>query len=61
MGSPTITHAIEKYLESVRLSRSFNTSRTYANAMNVLLAVLKENGVDPQNSPVSDLSEDEGQ
>ena len=58
MGSPTITHAIEKYLESVRLSRSFNTSRTYANAMNVLLAVLKENGVDPQNSPVSDLSED---
>jgi site-specific recombinase XerD len=58
MDAPTIAQAVEKYLESVKLARSHNTGRTYANAMHVLMNVLKENGVDPQVSPVSKLSED---
>jgi integrase len=58
MDSPTIAQAVEKYLESVKLARSPNTGRTYANAMRVLCDVLKENGVDPLISPVSGVSED---
>jgi len=58
MDNPTIAQAIDKYLESVKLARSLNTSRTYANAMHVLSAVLKENDVNPQASPASKLSED---
>ncbi len=58
MTAPTINQAIEKYLESVKLARSLNTSRTYANAMNALLDVLRENELDPEVSPVSDLTED---
>ena len=58
MDSPTIAQALEKYIDSVKLARSPNTSRTYANAMHVLSAVLKENNVDPQVSPASGLSED---
>jgi integrase/recombinase XerC len=53
----TTAQAIEQYLESVKMSRSPNTGRTYTNAMHILVAVLKEHGVDPQNSPVYDLSE----
>jgi integrase/recombinase XerC len=58
MTGPTINQAVNKYLESVKLARSPNTSRTYANAMNTLLIVLKENDFDPEVSPVSDLTED---
>ncbi len=58
MTGPTITQAVNKYLESVKLARSPNTSRTYANAMNTLLSVLKENDLDPEVSPVSELTED---
>src|SRR5664280_2719356 len=54
----TIAQAIENYLESVKLARSPNTSRTYANAMHVLGAVLKENDMDPHVSPAAELKED---
>jgi integrase/recombinase XerC len=53
----TISRAVEQYLDSVKLARSPNTGRTYANAMHLLNAVLKENGLDPQFSPVSELTE----
>jgi integrase/recombinase XerC len=58
MESPTIIQAVKKYLESVKLARSPNTARSYSNAMHILVDVLKENGVDPQVSPVSELTED---
>jgi len=58
MTGPTINQAVNKYLESVKLARSPNTSRTYANAMNTLLSVLKDNDLDPEVSPVSELTED---
>jgi integrase/recombinase XerC len=58
MDSLKIAQAINKYLESVNLARSINTGRSYANAMQLLAAVLNENDLNPANSPVSDLSED---
>lgn len=58
MDDLTIAQAVENYLESVKLARSLNTGRTYANAMHLLLNVLKENRVDPQASPISKITED---
>ena len=58
MDDLTIVQAIEKYLESVRLSRSHNTCRTYSNAMHFLIDVLKKNDIDPLNTPASTLMED---
>jgi integrase/recombinase XerC len=54
----TIVQAKERYLESVFMARSPNTARSYSNAMNILVAVLRENNVDPQTSPVAILTED---
>jgi site-specific recombinase XerD len=58
MDDLTIALAMKNYLESVKLARSPNTSRTYANAMHLFSNVLKENKLDPQLSPVAKLSED---
>ena len=58
MDAPTINQAVQKYLGSVKLARSPNTAHTYASAMNVLLAVLKENGINPNAASASELSED---
>ena len=57
MDAPTITQAIEQYLDSVKMARSLNTGRTYTNAMHIFLSVLKDHGLDPQASPVSKLTE----
>ncbi len=57
MDALTITQAIEQYLESVKMARSPNTGRTYTNAMHILVNVLKDHGLDPKLSPVSELSE----
>ena len=57
MDAPTISQAIEQYLESVKMARSPNTGRTYTNAMHILVDVLKDHGQDPQLSPVSVVSE----
>ena len=58
MEAPTtIALAVEQYLEAVKMARSLNTSRTYANAMHILVDVLKEHGMDPQVSPISGLTE----
>ncbi len=53
----TIAQAIIKYLDSIKLARSANTGRTYTNAMMVFQSVLKQNMLDPNNSPVSMLTE----
>jgi len=58
MESPTITQTIAKYLDTVRMARSVNTGRAYANGMHLFTAVLKENHLDPERSPVSALTED---
>jgi integrase/recombinase XerC len=58
MTDLTIEQAIGKYLDSIKLSRSANTGRSYANAMHLLADVLRENSIDPQIAPVISLSED---
>ena len=58
MNSPTISQVIAKFLDTVRLARSRNTVRSYANGMRVLASVLKDNQLDPDHSPVEVLTED---
>jgi len=55
---PTIISSVETYLDSVRLARSENTARTYRNAMNIFLEVLRQNDLDPPKTPVGRLNED---
>ena len=53
-----IQTCIQNYLNSVKLSRSANTYRTYANAMKLFTGVLEKNGLDVETAEVSALSED---
>ena len=53
-----IKECIERYLNSVKLSRSANTYRTYANAMRLFTEVLTENEIDIEKSEISELNED---
>lgn len=54
----TIAEAIQAYLDSVQLSRSENTARTYGNAMRSFAFSLEERGRDVEETEVSQLSED---
>ena len=54
----TINEVIQEYLDSVALSRSENTARTYKNALNVFCQVLMDNDLNPDESQINDLSED---
>ena len=56
--SPTLLETIEQYLESVSLSRSQNTARTYRNAMLSFRATLADHGIPATSTPVTDLKED---
>ena len=51
----TISKAIEDYLETVRLSRSENTLRTYHNAMKSFSFVLEDNHLPSDKKLISDL------
>ncbi|HHX09083.1 MAG TPA: tyrosine-type recombinase/integrase [Chloroflexi bacterium] len=53
-----IQACIQNYLNSVKLSRSANTYRTYANAMRLFSDVLAKNGLDPKSADLSELTED---
>ncbi len=53
-----IQACIQNYLNSVKLSRSANTFRTYANAMRLFSDVLAKNGLDPKSADLSELTED---
>ena len=54
----TVGQAVDNYLDAVTLSRSVNTSRTYQNGLRLFLQVLKKHGVDPENTPINQLTED---
>ncbi len=54
----TLLETIEQYLESVNLSRSENTARTYRNALLAFRATLADHGRPVTSTPVSDLTED---
>ncbi len=54
----TIDAALTGYLDSVKLSRSAHTARTYANAVSAFRAVLLKNAIDPSRAPTAELRED---
>lgn len=58
MTDSTISQVISMYLDSVYLSRSEATYRTYKNAMHKFTKVLTVSKVDPEEAPITDLSED---
>ena len=54
----TITSATRNYLELVEQSRQKNTALTYAKALRSFHKMLSDKGVDPDVSPVRNLTED---
>jgi len=54
----SISAAITGYLDTVRLARSENTARTYANALDFFKQVLDVRNISPQEAPIDELSED---
>ena len=58
MMTLTIQQVMEKYISSVRLSRSSHTASTYANGLKFFVDSLLKIGVDPEATPIGELSED---
>jgi len=58
MSTISLMNAIQDYLDSVRLSRSENTARTYTNAMQSFLGSWMKDGSDPEDVSVSEIHED---
>lgn len=54
----TILEAVQSFLESVLVSRSENTARTYQNALNAFTAALLESDIDPNEIQIAELPED---
>jgi len=54
----TISDAIQRYLSSVKLSRSSHTAATYKNAMTSFLTTLRDHRIDSDKNLLSDLTED---
>jgi len=56
-GGPTIANAIAAYLDMLRLARSDDTARTYANGLRALASVLSERWLPPDKTPAANLPE----
>jgi len=54
---PKLAQAAADYLSAVELSRSENTARTYANAMQAFLNCLEDHEIDPETVSVARLDE----
>lgn len=54
----SILETMENYLDSVGLSRSENTARTYRNALTAFRATLADHGYPAPSTPINELSED---
>jgi len=54
----TLLESIQEYLDSVHLSRSKNTARTYANAMRSFLGSWIINGGNPEDDQAAGITED---
>jgi len=54
----TISAAIAKYLDSVRLARSENTALTYRKALSTFARVLEKHNLSPDNTSIEKLSEE---
>lgn len=55
---PTVAESLAAYIDSVTLSRSANTARTYANALQAFERTLDETSIDPQSTSVYEVDED---
>jgi len=53
----TISEAIDNFLNITLMSRSENTARSYRNAMKSFLALLEDEGLKPDETPISTLDE----
>src|SRR6266542_4423552 len=58
MTEKTISDVMTDYIASVASARKEQTASTYANALKVFSAVLKERWIDPETSPITKLTED---
>jgi integrase/recombinase XerC len=58
MDNVTISSAIMRYLDNIKLARSAHTARTYKNATNAFQMVLYKNNLDPITTPIKELKED---
>jgi len=58
MAETTILQAVQSFLESVSLSRSEHTARTYHNALQRFLLTLDNHDISPDKAPIDDLTED---
>jgi site-specific recombinase XerD len=54
----SIHEAVQDFLESVALSRSDNTARTYKNALNAFSQVLEDHNLEPDENEITSLKED---
>lgn len=54
----TIQQAIAQYIDSVSLARSENTALTYRKSLAAFAETLKDEGLDPAEKPLGELSED---
>ncbi|MEJ2447065.1 MAG: tyrosine-type recombinase/integrase [Anaerolineales bacterium] len=54
----SVFESVQDYLESVSLSRSENTARTYTNGMQSYLETLAKSGIDPEKTFVHKITED---
>lgn len=57
-NSLTISKAISKYLDMVKLSRSRHTMLAYKNALNIFRETLRNNALEPASTPIENLTED---
>ncbi|MBL8107829.1 MAG: site-specific integrase, partial [Anaerolineales bacterium] len=56
--SVSISDAIKRYLDAVKLSRSPHTMLAYRNAMQIFSEVLREKSLEPETTPIEKVSED---
>ena len=54
----TVSLAIDRYIDTVRLARSENTARTYANALSFFVGVLDVRNISPKEMKISALPEE---
>ena len=57
MNKTSISDSIKTYLDTVSLSRSPNTTRTYSNALSAFSAMLQDLGIDPEITPCHEAEE----
>ncbi len=55
---PTVSEAISRYLDVVKTSRSKHTWLAYKNALQIFRRLLTEKWLDPDTTPIAELTED---